>query len=111
MDVKVGDRVRCAQRGEGVVTEVLASDAAYPIRVRFDDNSSESYTADGSIYQGRNPTLTVIARTTDPSALRRWVCKDPANGGFFITAGRYRDKTHVEESVVDATPIIAIPGS
>ena len=53
---QVGDRVRCALFGEGVVSEInLGHD--FPIRVAFDSGEEEDYTSDGRVLPRYNPTL------------------------------------------------------
>ncbi len=53
---RVGDRVRCALFGEGVVSGItLGHD--FPIAVTFDSGEQEDYTSDGRFITRYNPTL------------------------------------------------------
>lgn len=53
---QVGDRVRCALFGEGVVSEITLGHK-FPIAVAFDSGEQEDYTSDGRFATRYNPTL------------------------------------------------------
>lgn len=56
---KVGDNVVCEKFGEGVVYEVF-SKGSFPIHVRFQDDSEESYTIGGNLWlSDTSPSLSL----------------------------------------------------
>ena len=70
---KVGQKVWCLIYGQGVVEEILhASEGTYPVEVKFNDDFTVFYTADGKFYNQGNVTLfpypvEVIKSVTKPS--------------------------------------------
>ena len=55
---KKGQKVWCALYGAGVVEEIQhASEDAYPVEVKFDNDLSTSYTRDGRLIADVNVTL------------------------------------------------------
>lgn len=113
LNLKPGDRVRCAKNGEGTVEKILQNES-FPFWVQFDDGTTETYTSDGRMHPYGASVLVPMclqAAQDNSDGCQRWICKDKSNGGYFISAGRYRDKKRCEEALVDATPVIAIPGS
>lgn len=56
---KVGDNVVCEKFGEGVVYKV-SSGGVFPIHVRFPDDSEESYTIEGKVWNSdKFPSLSL----------------------------------------------------
>ena len=70
---KKGQKVWCALYGAGVVEEIQhASEDAYPVEVKFDNDLSTSYTRDGKLIADVNVTLfpypvEIVKATTKPS--------------------------------------------
>ena len=67
-------KVWCLIYGQGVVTEILhASEGTYPVEVKFNDDFTVFYTADGKFYNQGNVTLfpypveVIKATVTKPS--------------------------------------------
>ena len=57
---KVGQKVICKVRGEGVVTGT-DEDGAYPVDVDFTNGEWDYYTEDGKLYKDEDePSLSVI---------------------------------------------------
>lgn len=58
---RVGQEVLSAAHGKGVVTEVVDEIAFYPVEVKFDSGTAESYTLDGKMFvYAKRPDLVAI---------------------------------------------------
>ena len=70
---KVNQTVWCAICGKGVVAKVVQEDEeTYPIRVKFNNSLSNSYTSDGKHFSGGNVVLfpypvEIVKAVTKPS--------------------------------------------
>ena len=70
---KVNQTVWCAIYGEGVVAKIYQEDEeSYPVRVKFNNSLSNTYTSDGKHFSGGNVVLfpypvEIVKATTKPS--------------------------------------------
>jgi hypothetical protein len=88
---RTGERVKCNyHKKQGTIQHVDGSMEGYPVRVKFDDNSTEDYTEDGRVLESREDyTLESIETpqsAVDVSSEPSWtaplsVAVDPAQPG------------------------------